>query len=106
MNQMLITESERSKQAIQKVQDISNGNVIDVETARVLTSNVLEVVGSLKTVQDTGRTTNEAFAEILDDFRNKLTEELDQNIAYNNNESNSVYTYNCENGLKFNADKK
>lgn len=80
MNEMLRTESERSKQAIEKVQNISSGSAIDVETARVLTSNVLEVVTSLKAVQDAGRPTNEAFTEILDDFRSKLTRELEGNI--------------------------
>jgi len=65
MNEMLRTESERSKQAIEKVQKISSGSAIDVETARVLTSNVLEVVTSLKAVQDAGRPTNEAFTEIF-----------------------------------------
>lgn len=77
MNEMLRTESERSKQAIEEVQKISSGSAIDVETARVLTSNVLEVVTSLKAVQDAGRPTNEAFTEILDDFRSRLTRELD-----------------------------
>jgi len=80
MNEMLRTESERSKQAIEKVQNISSGSAIDVETAKVLTSNVLEVVTSLKAVQDAGRPTNEAFTEILDDFRSKLTRELEGNI--------------------------
>ena len=78
MNEMLMTESERSKDAIRKVQDISKGSAIDVETARVLTSNVLEVVSSLKSVQDAGRPTNEAFTEILEDFRQGLARELDQ----------------------------
>lgn len=78
MNEMLRTESERSKDAIRKVQDISKGSAIDVETARVLTSNVLEVVSSLKSVQDAGRPTNEAFTEILEDFRQGLARELDQ----------------------------
>lgn len=85
MNEMLRTESERSKQAIEKVQNISSGSAIDVETARVLTSNVLEVVSSIKAVQDAGRPTNEAFTEILDDFRSKLTRELDENITQDNN---------------------
>lgn len=44
--------------------------------AKVLTSNVLEVISSLKAVQDAGRPTNKAFTEILDDFRTKLTKEL------------------------------
>ena len=52
---------------------------IDVETAKVLTSDVLEIVSSLKKVQDAGKPTNEAFTEILDDFRNKLTEEMRNN---------------------------
>lgn len=79
MNEMLRTESERSKEAIKKVQDISKGNAIDVDTARILTSDVLEVVTSLKEVQEQGRPTNEAFTEILDDFRSKLIEELERN---------------------------
>lgn len=88
MNEMLRTESERSKQAIEKVQKISSGSAIDVETARVLTSNVLEVVTSLKAVQDAGRPTNEAFTEILDDFRSKLTRELEGNIRQDINKDN------------------
>lgn len=84
MNEMLRTESERSKEAIKKVQNISSGSAIDVETAKVLTSNVLEVVSSLKAVQDAGRPTNEAFTEILDDFRNQLTKELNKNISKDN----------------------
>lgn len=88
MNEMLRRESERSKEAIKKVQSISSGSAIDVETARVLTSNVLEVVTSLKAVQDAGRPTNEAFTEILDDFRSKLTRELDGNIKEENNRNN------------------
>ena len=77
MNEMLRKESERSKEAIQRVQEISSGSAIDVETAKTLTNNVLEVVSSLKATQDAGRPTNEAFAEILDDFRVKLGKELD-----------------------------
>lgn len=84
MNEMLRTESERSKEAIKKVQDISKGSAIDVVTAKILTSDVLEVVASLKKAQDEGRPTNEAFTEILDDFRNKLVEELQRD---NNNVS-------------------
>lgn len=89
MNEMLRTESERSKQAIEKVQNISSGSAIDVETARVLTSNVLEVVTSLKAVQDAGRPTNEAFTEILDDFRSKLTRELERNIRQDTNKDDT-----------------
>ena len=88
MNQMLRTESDRSKEAIEKVQKISSGSAIDVETAKTLTSNVLEVVSSLKEVQDAGRPTNQAFTEILDDFRSKLTKELNNNISQNNNSEN------------------
>lgn len=84
MNEMLRTESERSKEAIKRVQDISSGSAIDVETARVLTSDVLEIVTSLKEVQDAGRPTNEAFTEILDDFRGKLTKELERNNNHEN----------------------
>lgn len=89
MNEMLRTESERSKQAIEKVQNISSGSAIDVETAKVLTSNVLEVVTSLKAVQDAGRPTNEAFTEILDDFRSKLTRELEGNIRQDINKDDT-----------------
>lgn len=89
MNEMLRTESERSKQAIEKVQNISSGSAIDVETAKVLTSNVLEVVTSLKAVQDAGRPTNEAFTEILDDFRSKLTRELEGNIGQDINKDDT-----------------
>ena len=89
MNEMLRTESERSKQAIEKVQKISSGSAIDVETARVLTSNVLEVVTSLKAVQDAGRPTNEAFTQMLDAFRSKLTRELEGNIRQDINEDNA-----------------
>lgn len=79
MNEMLRRESNRSREAIEKVQEISKGSVIDVETAKVLTDNVLEVVTSLRDVQDAGRPTNEAFTEILSDFRNRLTKELEIN---------------------------
>ena len=89
MNEMLRTESERSKKAIEKVQKISSGSAIDVETARVLTSNVLEVVTSLKAVQDAGRPTNEAFTEILDDFRSKLTRELEGDIKQDINKNDT-----------------
>lgn len=85
MNEMLRGESKRSKEAIKKIQSISNESAIDIETAKVLTSDVLEVVTSLKAVQDAGRPTNEAFTEILDDFRSKLTRELDGNIRQDNN---------------------
>ena len=88
MNEMLRRESERSKEAIEKVQSVSSGSAIDVEIARVLTNNVLEVVTSLKAVQDAGRPTNEAFTEILDDFRSKLTRELDGNVREDNNKNN------------------
>lgn len=77
MNEMMRAESERSREAIQKVQSISSENAIDVETAKVLTSNVIEVVSSLKSAQEAGRPTNEAFTEILDDFRDKLFRELE-----------------------------
>ena len=89
MNEMLRRESERSKEAIKKVQSISSGSAIDVETARVLTSNVLEVVTSLKAVQDAGRPTNEAFTQMLDAFRSKLTRELEGNIRQDINEDNA-----------------
>lgn len=89
MNEKLKTESEYSKEAIRKVQDISTGSAIDVETAKVLTSNVLEGVTSLKAVQDAGRPTNKAFTEILDDFRSRLTRELDGNIGQDNNKYNT-----------------
>lgn len=79
MNEMLRRESNRSREAIEKVQEISKGSAIDVETAKVLTDNVLEVVTSLRDVQDAGRPTNEAFTEILSDFRNRLTKELEIN---------------------------
>lgn len=88
MNEMLRTESERSKDAIKKVQDISSGSAIDIETARVLTSNVLEVVNSLKQVQQAGRPTNEAFTEILDDFRGKLAKEIETNNSQENTVNN------------------
>lgn len=84
MNEMLRTESQRSTEAIKKVQDISSGSAIDVETAKVLTSNVLDIVSSLKEVQDAGRPTNEAFVEILDDFRDKLSKELDRGNVQDN----------------------
>lgn len=94
MNEMLRTESERSKEAIQKVQEISRGSAIDVETAKVLTGNVLEVVSSLKAVQDAGRPTNEAFTEILDDFRKQMAKQLDNNSIAQNNNINDTQTTN------------
>ena len=99
MNEMLRTESERYKQAIEKVQKISSGSAIDVETAKVLTSNVLEVVASLKAVQDAGRPTNEAFTEILDDFRSKLTKELEENIRQDINKEHTKN--NAENEAEY-----
>lgn len=77
MNQMLKDESKRSKEAIEKVQSISSGSVIDVETAQTLTENVLSVVRTLKDTQKQARPTNDAFTEILSDFRAELTKELD-----------------------------
>ncbi len=89
MNEMLRTESEHSKEVIEKVQNISSGSAIDIKTAKVLTSNVLEVVSALKSIQEAGRPTNEAFTEILDDFRSKLTKELNRNISQDNNKDKS-----------------
>ena len=77
INEMLKSESQRSKEAIRRVQEISQGSAIDIETAKVLTNDVLEVIQSLKSVQDAGRPTNEAFTEILDEFRKKVNRELD-----------------------------
>ena len=44
---------------------------------------MLEIISSLKEVQDAGRPINEAFTEILDDFRNKLGKELERNNSRN-----------------------
>ena len=41
MNEMLVSESERSKEAIKKVQEVSKGNAIDVKTLAVSTSIAL-----------------------------------------------------------------
>ena len=76
MNEMLVSESNRSREAIERVQSISGGSAIDVETAKVLTGNVLEVVRSLKGIQEQARPTNEAFTDILTDFRSQLENEL------------------------------
>ena len=76
MNNILRNESGRSREAINKIQAISNGSAIDVETARTLTANVLEVVKSVKKVQEDGRPTNKAFEEILTEFRQGLLEEV------------------------------
>lgn len=73
MNGMLREESRRSKEAIQKVQAISGSSSIDVETARTLTVDVLEVVSSLRKAQQEARPTNEAFTQVFEDFRKKLT---------------------------------
>lgn len=73
MNGMLREESKRSKEAIQKVQAISGSSSIDVETARTLTSDVLEVVSSLRKAQQEARPTNEAFTQVFEDFRKELT---------------------------------
>ncbi|MCI9040085.1 MAG: hypothetical protein HFJ29_09650 [Clostridia bacterium] len=73
MNGMLREESRRSKEAIQKVQAISGSSSIDVETARTLTSDVLEVVSSLREAQQEARPTNEAFTQVFEDFRKELT---------------------------------
>ena len=72
MNEMLQEESHRSQEAIEKVQAISRGSVIDVETAKTLTSDVLTVVSSLKKAQMEARPTNEAFAQLFEEFRGNL----------------------------------
>lgn len=77
MNQVIRQESERSKQALQKVQKISTGSVIEVETARALTSDVLESFRGLKQIQQKGHVGNEAFTEIFTDFRKQLAAELE-----------------------------
>lgn len=77
MNEMLRSESERSKKAMEEVQRISGSTAIDVETAQTLTGNVLEVIRSLKRTQDEARPTNEAFTTILTDFRAQLAKELE-----------------------------
>ena len=83
MNEMLRTESQRSTEAIKKIQNISTSSAIDVETAKVLTNNVLEINSYLKEVQDAGKPINEAFTDLLDDFRNKLGKELERNNSRN-----------------------
>lgn len=77
MNQILRQESERSKQALQKVQNISNGSVIETETAKALTSDVIEAVKGLRQIQQKGHIGNEAFTEIMTDFRKQLSAELE-----------------------------
>lgn len=77
MNQILRQESERSKQALQKVQNISTGSVIETETAKALTSDVIEAVRGLRQIQQKGHVGNEAFAEIMTDFRKQLSTELE-----------------------------
>lgn len=77
MNEMLRSESERSKKAMEEVQRISGSTAIDVETAQTLTGNVLEVIRSLKRTQEEARPTNEAFTTILTDFRTQLARELE-----------------------------
>ena len=62
---------------------IKSFRIVSVETAKVLTNNVLEIISSLKEVQDAGRPTNEAFTDLLDDFRNKLGKELERNNSRN-----------------------
>ncbi len=76
VNEMLITESERSKEAIRRIQDTSSKGVIDVETAKVLTSNILETVGLAKQNQEVGRVSNQAFIEVLNNFREDLGKQL------------------------------
>lgn len=83
MNEMLRTESQRSVKAMKKVQDISKGSAIETETAKVLTDNVIEIVRELRDSQKEGRATNEAFTEIMDEFRTNLTRELDNEIDEN-----------------------
>lgn len=77
MNQILRQESERSKQALQKVQNISTGSVIETETAKALTSDVIEAVKGLRQIQQKGHVGNEAFTEIMADFRKQLSAELE-----------------------------
>lgn len=78
MNEMLREESKRSKEAIQKVQAISAGSSIDVETARTLTGDVLEVVSSLRRVQQEARPTNEAFTQVFEEFRAGLAKTVNE----------------------------
>lgn len=79
MNEMLRSESERSKKAMEEVQKVSGSSVIEVETAQTLTRNVLEVVRALKNAQEEARPTNEAFTTILTNFRKDLAREIGDN---------------------------
>lgn len=77
MNQILMQESQRSKQALQKVQNISAGSVIETETAKALTSDVIESIKGLRQIQQKGHVENEAFADIMANFRKQLSTELE-----------------------------
>jgi len=83
MNQILRQESERSKQALQRVQNISTGSVIETETAKALTSDVIEAVKGLRQIQQKGHVGNEAFTEIMTDFRKQLSAELEMGEEIN-----------------------
>lgn len=77
MNEVIRQESARSKEALLRVQKISTGSVIEVETAKALTSDVLEAFRGLKKIQEKGHVGNEAFAEIMTDFKKQFAAELE-----------------------------
>lgn len=76
VNEVFRKESERSKQALQKVQNISAGSVIEVETAKTLVNDVFESVRIVTEFQQKGHVENEAFTEIMTDFREKMVKQL------------------------------
>ena len=77
VNEMLQIESNCSREAMEKVQEISSNSAINVDTAKVLTSNVIASIRSIKQVQEEGRAENEEFITMLDDFRANLIQELE-----------------------------
>lgn len=86
VNEMLQIESDRSREAMEKVQEISSNSAINVDTAKVLTSNVIASIRSIKQVQEEGRAENEEFITMLDDFRANLIQELEIKDKDNNEE--------------------
>lgn len=80
VNKILVRESERSKQAIEQVEQISKQSVIDLDTAKVLTSNIISVVRNLKEMRKDADPEIDAFMGILSDFRRQLNREINTDL--------------------------
>lgn len=85
LNEMLMYEKQCSKQLFNSKEHNLNGSEIDNKAV----DNTIKLVDSLKQVQNEGITTNEAFTQVLEFYKNELTTQLDKN---NSKETN----YNVE----------